>query len=242
MFNENKIFRSVEHRREYIRKQVRISKAKKRKANELVKQMRNDERRPVYKRSKFKPHRYDVDKFNKMHKILGLEKAMDVYYYQNNRHSKQFWWEQHFDHNRYVTAFGRIVLDAKKRLEEKKIRDQFETFMLSVDADDIKNLKNWVDRFGGIGTYNACFKEYEESDSDSDSEIDVNDFLGTVDYHRIIPIDIQSRILNISNTWERTRIPATCFTWEDTCPHSEEEQEEEEEYTSGSDEEFDAGF
>lgn len=235
MFNENKIFRSVEHRREYLRKQVWISKTKKRKANELVKQMRNDERRPVYKRSKFKPHRYDVDKFNKMQKILGPDKAKDVYYNQYNRNSRQFWWENHFDHSRYVTAFGKIVLDKAKRTAEKATRDQFKSFLASVRDEDMKHLKKWVDHFGGIGFYDACFEDYEDSESD-------DDFLGEIDYHKVLPIKIQERILEFSKSWDSNTLPDTCSP-DDTWLEVEEEEEPiAPDLGSDSDEEFTAGF
>ena len=239
MFNESKIFRSVEDRRQYLRKQLQLSKTKKRKVEELVRQMRSDERRPVYKRSKFKPHRYDVNRFNKMQKILGPEKAKNTYYYQQNRNSKQFWWEEHFDHSRYVTAFGRIVLDKAKRKAEEAIRKQFKNFLASVRDEDMKHLKKWVDHFGGMGYYHACFEEYEE---ESGSESD-DDFLGPIEYEKVLPLRIQEKILEFSKSWESNRLPDTCSS-EDTCQKVENESsvESSAESSEESEEEFTAGF
>jgi len=240
MFNESKLWRSLEHRRNYKRKQVEARNNKKKKTKTHVTELRKAERRPAYKRIRFTPHRYDRKTYKRLELVLGTESARAYYHRSSGGKKNEFWWEKNFDHNRYVTSFGRSVLRKAKEEKEQKVRTEFKLFLSKVD--DVRHLKSWVDHFDGLGTYDDCFKEYSESDSDSDSSIDCDDLLNGIDYEKVIPVATQSKILSLSKEWTPNTIPNACPVVKDTCSSSESEVGKEEESDSGSEEEFDAGF
>ena len=192
----------MEERLQWKRKQQKARLKNKRKQRELAKNLRLCERKPFFKRTKFKPDKYDIDKFYSINKqVQNEELAQDLYDKSVRPNANTFWWEAVFDHERYVTRKGKEVLKAKKDKEERETRETFKAFLATVPVEQHKNLQGWADDLSST----IDFSGYGNSDSD----LDINEFLDEdeIAWEHNLDFDTIKSILYLSKNWEPNKIP-----------------------------------
>ena len=81
MFNESKIWHSVEARKQYKRKEQQKKGYRKRRRQLEAKLLRQEEKRPSFKKTKFRVERHDSRAFQRIERAMGTEKAQQYFYF-----------------------------------------------------------------------------------------------------------------------------------------------------------------
>tara|TARA_B110000008_G_C16977988_1_gene566944 strand:+ start:6085 stop:6801 length:717 start_codon:yes stop_codon:yes gene_type:complete len=238
MFNENKIWHSVEARKQYKRKEQQKKGYRKRRRQLEAKLLRLEEKRPSFKKTKFRVERHDSRAFQRIERAMGTEKAQQYFYSNSTNNKNEFWWEANFDHSRYITKRGELILQQIKEKKEQATRDALQDLLNRVPKEQHKRLKEWLDHCDYLNEYHDLF--------DNEDGINIHEFLDEiayedVDWAQILPIKIINSILFHAKQWNPNTIPVVPRTIdEDTCPDSNENIEIESDWDS--EEEFTAGF
>jgi len=240
MFNENKIWHSVKARRDFHRKQRNSQTRKRRRLQHEVCEKRFVESRPFFRKSKFQTERHDQSRYNKIVRWFGEgEKARALYHKEVHPRSNEFWWENQFNHEKYITVKGRAFFRAKQEAEERQLRDNFKVFLDSVPQAQHKRLKAWLKYCDHMDQYATLFEE---------DGIDENEFLAEdmaysdVAWHEILPVSILRSIVFLSKQWPINTIPRAIKNVEvGSKPISEPGPEPGSEHDTDEDEFF-AGF
>ncbi len=234
MFNENKIWHSVKERRAFNRKKQYLQTQKRRRLQQAAQQKRCIESRPFFKKAKFRTELHDKDRYQRLVNWFGDgDRAKALYHKEVHPTSNQFWWEAQFNHQKYITAKGRAVLNAKNIEQEKNLRNNFKVFLETVPKAQHARLKAWLDYCDKQGQYSTLFED--------DDGIDENLFLEEdlayrdVAWDQKLPLAILKSIVFLSKEWPMNTIPVFA---ENVEVVSEESQDD----TSDFESDADAGF
>ncbi len=207
MFNENKIWHSVKERRAFNRKKQHLQTKKRRRLQLAAQRKRCFESRPFFKRAKFRAELHDKDRYRRLVNWFGEgDHAKALYHKEVHPTSNEFWWEAQFNHQKYITAKGRAVLEAKHIEEENKLRNNFKVFLEAVPRAQHARLKAWFDFCDKQGEYSGLFED--------DDGIDENQFLEEglayrdVAWDQKLPLPILKSIVFLSKEWPINTIPA----------------------------------
>ena len=205
MFNENKIWHSVKARRDFHREQRNSQTRKRRRLQHEVCEKRFVESRPFFRKSKFQTERHDQSRYNKIVRWFGEgEKARALYHKEVNPRSNEFWWENQFNHEKYITVKGRAFFRAKQEAEERQLRDNFKVFLDSVPQAQHKRLKDWFDDCDKHGEYEGLFEDEDGIDEDA---FLLEDAYSDIVWHEVLPVPIITTILFLSKSWPKNSIP-----------------------------------
>ena len=242
MFNENKIWHSVKERRAFNRKKQHQRTNKRRSLQKEARRKRCIESRPFFKKAKFKAEVHDQDHYRRLVRWFGEgEKAKALYHKETHPTSNQFWWEAQFNHQKYITAKGRAVLQAKNNEQELLQRSKFKVFLETVPRAQHARLKAWFDSCDKHGEYSGLFED--ENGIDENQFLDEDLAYSDVAWHEILPIPILTSILFLSKSWPMNRIPTYGIRILKNVEASEVVAESIEEEIDSSDEsDCDAGF
>tara|TARA_B100000963_G_scaffold187748_1_gene163408 strand:+ start:19150 stop:19917 length:768 start_codon:yes stop_codon:yes gene_type:complete len=205
MFNENKLWHSVQARRAFRRQERNSRTQKRRRLREKVYEKRFFESRPFLKKAKFETLSHDEYRYERYRKWYGSDRAKQIYHQEVNPTSNKFWWEQQFDHEKYITAKGRSWFRKKREEEEQKIRDNFKVFLNSVPHVQHKRLKQWLDHCDKRGEYKTLFED--EDGIDEDAFLFEEEAYSRVDWPEVMPVPIMTTILFLSKSWPEHTIP-----------------------------------
>ena len=251
MFNENKLWHSVQARRAFHREQRNLRTQKRRRLREKVNEKRFFESRPFLKKAKFETLSHDEYRYERIVKWHGdNDRAKQLYHQEVYKNSNEFWWEKQFNHKKYITAKGRAWFRKKREAEEQKIRDNFKVFLDSVPHVQHKRLKQWLDHCDKRGEYKTLFED--EDGIDEDAFLFEEEAYSRVDWQEVMPVPIMTTILFLSKSWpehtipEHTRVDENIeeedSAWSDTGNDVSESHEQVINSDSDSEYEFTAGF
>lgn len=206
MFNENKIWHSVQEKRNFYRQQRTLQTNKRRRLQFQATQKRLTESRPFFRKSTFQTVRHDKRRYERLVGWYGEgEQAKGFYHKEVHPKTNTFWWEEQFKHEKYITATGRAFFKAKEEAKDRVIRDNFKVFLTLVPNTQHKRLKAWVDHCDTMNEYSNLFKNDDGIDEDEFLEDEIA--YTTVDWPEVLPVPIIRSLLFLSKSWPASTIP-----------------------------------